>query len=56
MAKKATNEKVLEQKGAKMTPLNNMLHSKSNWIGHILRRNCLLLHYAIEGQMAKVKV
>ena len=27
---------------------------KANWIGHILRRNCLL-HDAIEGQMTEVK-
>ena len=27
---------------------------KVNWIGHILRRNCLL-HDAIEGQMTEVK-
>ena len=34
--------------------LNNSLHIKANWIGHILRRNCLL-HDAIEGQMVEVK-
>ena len=33
--------------------LNNVLHRKANWIGHILRRNCLL--EAIEGQMMEVK-
>jgi len=27
---------------------------KANWIGHILRSNCLL-HDAIEGQMMEVK-
>ena len=37
-----------------MTLLNNILHRKANYIGHILRRNCLL-HDAIEGQMMKVK-
>ena len=36
------------------TLLNNILHRKVNWIGHILRRNCLN-HDAIEGQMTEVK-
>jgi len=40
--------------GEKRTLLNNILHRKANWIGHILRRNCLL-HDAIEGQIMKVK-
>ena len=31
-----------------------LLKCFSNWIGHILRRNCLL-YYAIDGQMAEVK-
>ena len=39
---------------AKRTLLNNILCRKANWIGHILRTNCLL-HDAIEGQMTKVK-
>ena len=30
------------------------LRSKANWVGHILRKNCLL-HYAIEEQMTEVK-
>ena len=38
----------------KRTLLNNILCRKANWIGHILRRNCLL-HDAIEGLMTKVK-
>jgi hypothetical protein len=33
----------------------NMLHTikerKANWIGHILRMNCLLKHVVIEGKM-----
>ena len=37
-----------------MTLINNILRRKANWIGHILRRNCLL-HDAIEGQMMEVK-
>ena len=35
-------------------PINLVLFSKANWIGHILRKNCLL-HDAIEGQMMEVK-
>jgi hypothetical protein len=47
MAKKLTNEHVLERIGKKRTLLNNILHKKANIIGHILRRNCLL-HEDIE--------
>ena len=50
---KVTSEQVLERVGAKKSLLNNVLHRKANWIGHILRRNCLL--EAIEGQMMEVK-
>ena len=32
----------------------NILRRKPNWIGHILRRNCLL-YDDIEGQMSEVK-
>ena len=34
--------------------LNNILCRKANWIGDIVRRNCLL-HDAIEGQMMEVE-
>ena len=51
---KLTNEEVLERTGEKRKLLNNILRRKDNWIGHILRGNCLL-HDAIEGQMAEVK-
>jgi len=34
--------------------VNNILRGKANWIGHTLRRNCLLLS-VIEGQMTDVK-
>ena len=37
-----TNEQVLEHIGKKRTIVNNSLRIKANWIGHILRRNCLL--------------
>ena len=53
-SEKVTNEHVLECIGAKRTLLNNILRRKANWIGHILRRNCLH-HVAVEGQMTEVK-
>ena len=34
--------------------LTNILLRKDNWIGHILRRNCLL-HDTFEGQMMGAK-
>ena len=49
-SEKVTNEQVLERIGEKRTLINNILRRKVNWIGHILRRNCLL-HDVIEGQM-----
>ena len=49
-SKKVTNKQVLEHTREKRTILNNILLRKANWIGHILRRNCLL-HDANEGQM-----
>ena len=49
-----TNEQVLESMGEKRALLNNSIRIKSNWIGRILRRNCLL-HDVIEGQMTEVK-
>ena len=45
---KVTKEKILELIGEKETLLNNILRRKVNWIGHILRINCLLLD-TIEG-------
>ena len=53
-SEKVTNEQVLDCIGEKRTLLNNILRRKANWIGHILRRNCLL-HYIIEGQMTEMK-
>ena len=50
---KLTNEQVLGRIIGR-GHLNNIPRRKANWIGHILRRNCLL-HDAIEGQMTKVK-
>ena len=51
---KVTNEHVLHRIGEKRTLLNNILRRKANWIGHFLRKNCLI-HDAIEGQMTEVK-
>jgi hypothetical protein len=53
-SEKITNEQVLDRIGEKRTLLNNIIRRKANWIGHILRRNCLL-HNSIEGQMTEVK-
>ena len=41
-SEKVTNEQVLDRIGEKRTLLNNILRRKANWIGHILRTNCLL--------------
>ena len=51
---KVTNEEVFERIGEKKTHLNNILLRKCNWIGNILRRNCLI-HDTIEGDMTVVK-
>ena len=40
--------------GEKRTVINNILSRKVNWIGHNVRRKCLL-HDAIEGQMTVMK-
>ena len=53
-SEKVTNQQVLDPIGERRTLINNILRRKANWIGHILRRNCLL-HDAIEGQMTEVK-
>ena len=47
-------EQVLARIGEKSTLLNNVLGRKSNWSGHIMRRNCLL-HDATEEEMKEVK-
>ena len=52
-SEKLTNEQVFERIGEK-TLLNNIPCRKTNWIGHILRRNSLL-HDAIEGKITEVK-
>ena len=54
-SEKATNKQVIERIGLKRSLLNNILRRKANWIGHSLRRNCLL-HDDIEGQMTEGRV
>ena len=54
MVRESNNEQVLDRIGEKRTLLNNILCRKVNWIGHILRRNCLF-YDAIVGQMTEVK-
>jgi hypothetical protein len=49
-----TNKQVIERIGETRTLINNTLRRKANWLGHILRRNCLLLD-GIEEQMTEVK-
>jgi hypothetical protein len=48
-----TNQEVLERIVEKRTLLNNILRRKTDFIGHILRRNCL--HDATERQMKEGK-
>jgi hypothetical protein len=52
-SEKVTNEQVLGHIGKKRALLN-IQPRKANWVGHILRRNCLL-HDVIEGQMLEVR-
>ena len=54
-SEKVSNEEGLERIGEKITLLNNILRRKANWIGQILRINCLL-HDTIEGHLREVKV
>ena len=51
MLVKIANEGVLKRIEEKKTLL---LNRKVNWIGHILRRNCLL-HDVIEGEKTEMK-
>ena len=51
---KVSNEQILDHIREKRKTLNNILRRKVNWIGHILRRNCLL-HDTTEGQITEVK-
>ena len=53
-SEEVTNHQVIERIGEKRTLINNVQRRKVNWIGHILRRNCLLRD-ATEGQMTEVE-
>ena len=53
-SEKVTNEQVHDRIGEKRTLLNNILRRKANWIGPILRRNCLSSD-VIDEQMTEVK-
>jgi hypothetical protein len=44
------NEEVLHRVKEERSILNTIKRRKANWIGHILRRNCLLKHM-IEGKL-----
>ena len=52
--RKVINENILETIEEKRILLNNTLHRKVNWVGPILRTNCLLYN-AAEGQMTEEK-
>jgi hypothetical protein len=43
-------EEVLHRVKEEMNFLHTIKRRKANWIGHILRRNCLLKH-VIEGKL-----
>jgi hypothetical protein len=43
------NEEVLHTVNEQMNILHRIKRKTANWIGHILRRNCLL-KYVIEGK------
>jgi hypothetical protein len=44
------NEEVLHRVSEQRNILHEIRKRKANWIGHILRRNCILKHF-IEGNM-----
>jgi hypothetical protein len=48
------NEEVLHRVKDERNILNTIKRRKTNWIGHILRRNCFLKH-VIEGKMERKK-
>ena len=54
LSQEVTNEKVIERIGDNRTLINIILVRNANWIGHFLKRICLL-DEAIEVQMMEVK-
>jgi hypothetical protein len=49
------NEEVLRRVKEKSNILHTIHRSKTNCVGHILRRNCLLKH-VIEGNIGRIEV
>ena len=47
---RVTNEEVLRRVGEERTIIKTIRQRKANWLGHVLRRNCLL-HDVIEGRL-----
>jgi hypothetical protein len=47
---RVTNEEVLLRVKEERNILHEIRKRKANWIGHILRRNCLLIH-VIRGEI-----
>jgi hypothetical protein len=47
------NKDVLHRGKEKRNSINTIKRRKANWIGHILRRNCLLKH-VIEGKIKEL--
>jgi hypothetical protein len=47
---RVNNEAVLHRVKEEMNILHTIRRRKANWIGHILRRNCLLKH-VIQGKI-----
>jgi hypothetical protein len=47
---RAKNEAVLHRVKTERNILHAIIRRTANWIGHILRRNCLLIHI-IEGKI-----
>ena len=50
MANCVRNEEVLQRVKEERNILHTIQRWKANWIGHILRRNCLLKH-VIDGKI-----
>jgi hypothetical protein len=48
---RVNNEAVLHRGKEEMIILHTIRRRKANWVGHILRRNCLLKHI-IEGKIS----
>jgi hypothetical protein len=50
LANRVRNEEVLQRVKEERNILQTVKRRKANWIGHILRRNCLLKH-VIQGKV-----